>query len=204
QADQARQCAWNSHDPGVCKGRTSAAPQEKRHTQCFIDNSRKRVSGINRNGSQQQIQLFLAVLLNESPPTFIQFVQAQHADTVLVQLWSRAVVPAQILVAHDLVRAPRDHISSLEQCQPVWSCFGVATLNLLQQARHSYFKEFIEVAGRNREKFETLQKGILRCRSLFQHSPVKGQPRGLPIYEVSRVIERNTRHKTRWVQPLAV
>jgi hypothetical protein len=54
----------------------------------------------------------------------------------------------------------------------------------LQNSGNSHLDKFIEIAGRDRQKFEPLEKRIILVTSLFQHALVELQPGKMPIEKI--------------------
>ena len=65
-------------------------------------------------------------------------------------------VPALVLVVDELVSLSRNNVALLDQGEAVRPGFGVAVFDLLYQSGHADLEEFIEVAGGDGKKFQTL------------------------------------------------
>src|SRR5580698_3993914 len=120
--------------------------------------------------------------------------QTQHPNSVLAQQRAHLLVPAPVLVIHQLMAFPRNYISFFQQGQAIRSGFGMPILDLLHQPRYPHFKEFIQVTSRNGKEFQSLEYGIARILGFLQHPPVKCQPGSLTIYVVGRIVERGANH----------
>src|SRR4051794_30790529 len=120
--------------------------------------------------------------------------QSQNAYPMLGQSWSKLVIPAVVLLIDKLVGITRDDIALFQQCQIVGACLRISVFNLLNQTGHANFKELIQVAGCNGEKFQPFKEWIACVLRLFQYAPIEGQPRGFAIEVVRGIVKLNSNH----------
>ena len=197
QPNQSRQGAGHGDHAGVGERGTAAPAEQKGHAQRLVDHSRKRMRRIHRDRRKQKIEFPLAVFLDESPGAGIQFMQAQNANSLVGQRRPQLIVPAAILVIHKLMSFAGNDVPLFDQGQAVWSGFGVSVFNLLHQSGHAHFEKFVQIAGRDGKKFQTLQQRIFLILRLFEDTAVEGQPGGFPVDVVGRVVEREASHDSR-------
>ena len=94
QTNQPWKRARNRHHSGICERRATPPAQQQRHTECFVDHTRKWMRGIDRDRSQQRIELAFAIVVHKCACRVVQFVDSEDANSLLRQLRTQAVVPA--------------------------------------------------------------------------------------------------------------
>src|SRR5450631_1707414 len=87
-----------------------------------------------------------------------------------------------------------DQFPLLHHGEPTWSGGVVAVFELLQQAADPDFKEFVQVAGGDGEKFYALKQRITEVSSLFEHAPIKLQPRCFAVQECGAIARSWSNH----------
>ena len=55
----------------------------------------------------------------------------------------------------------------------------------IEETAYPHHEEFIEVAGKDRDEFQSLQRGNVWVGRFFQHAPIKAQPAQFPVLGVS-------------------
>jgi hypothetical protein len=65
----------------------------------------------------------------------------------------------------------------------------------LQQSRQPDFHELIQIAGRDRQKLDALQQGIVDVERFLQDTAVELQPGKMPVNVVARIVQRDARHQ---------
>ena len=91
------------------------------------------------------------------------------------------LIPAIVLVGDQTLTDTLDTSQLFLWAETIRAAFDHAGLNLLKEASHTYFKEFIQVGANEGEKLHTFQERIIRRLGLFQHAPIKGQPAQLAV-----------------------
>ncbi len=94
QADQSRQRPRDSYNSGIGKRGATATPQQEGDAQCFVDHTWKGMRRIDRHRGEQRIKFPFAVIVHKGQRRVIQFIDAEHANSLLRQLWPQALVPA--------------------------------------------------------------------------------------------------------------
>ena len=64
----------------------------------------------------------------------------------------------------------------------------VAVFNLLQYGGDADFKEFIEIAGRNGQKFQAFQQRIAFVARFLEHTAIEGEPRNISVEKVFGIV----------------
>src|SRR3984893_11954009 len=103
-------------------------------------------------------------------------------------------VPATVRIIDDLVSLAGNNIALLHQGEAIRSSFGVSIFNLLYKPSHTHFEKFIQVAGRDGEKFQALGKRILRIVRFYGPATVESQPGGFRVDVLGRIAEREASH----------
>src|ERR1700730_18039052 len=122
---------------------------------------------VHRDRRKQQIEFLLAILFNEGAGGRIQFVEPENANPMFSKRGPELVIPAAILVIHELVRLAGKDIALLDEGKAIRSCFGVSIFNLLYQSSHAYLKKLIQIAGRDRKKLQPLEERVRFILRLF-------------------------------------
>jgi hypothetical protein len=152
------------------------------------------VGRIHRHRREQRIQFFLAVLFDEGLCARIQLVQPEHANAMFRQPWPQVAVPAVVLIVDEVVRLPIDLVPLLHQSQAIGGAFVVPVFDLLHQGGDAHLEEFVQIAGRDRQKLQALQKWVVCIGSLLENAPVEGEPGKFTIDKVGRAVENRTGH----------
>ncbi len=152
---------------------------------------------IDRHWRQQRVEFFFAVFVDKAQGFGIQFVQSQHADSVLGERRTQAGVPAVILLVDELVGQLVQHIPFFGETQAVGTSLVVAVLDLLHHGGHTHFKEFVQVAGRDREELQSLQQRIALVLRLFEHTAIEREPGSIAVQEVVWIVKRDASHGER-------
>ncbi len=152
---------------------------------------------VHRHRRQQRVQFLLAVLVDEAQCLGVQFVQSQHANSVLGECGTQAGIPAVVLVVDEFVRQLVQHISFFSERQAVGTSLVVAVFNLLHHGGHTHFEELVQITGRDGEKLQPLQERIALVLGLLEHTAVEGEPGGVAVEKVFWIVERNTSHGRR-------
>src|SRR5713226_4819309 len=76
-----------------------------------------------------------------------------------------------------------DQFPLLHHSEAVGSGGVVAVFELLQQSAYPNFKEFVQIAGRDGQKFHAFEQRIAEIPSFFEHAPIKFQPRFFAVEE---------------------
>ena len=152
----------------------------------------RRIDGYRR---EQRVQFPFAVVADEIAGRLVQLIESQDADAVLRERRTELLVPAVRLRGDELVRLPRQFAALVLRRQAVGAGLGVAVFDPLQQAGHADLEELIQIAGGDGQELDPLQHGIALVLGLFQHAAVEGQPRGLAIQEVSRLVNGKACHR---------
>ena len=181
QLDQPRQHPRHGHHSHVIGGSAAAPAQQQRLAQRFIDDARKRVGGIDGHWSEQRIKLALAVFGDKRPLLRREFPGPHDANAFLGQFWPQRVVPAAILIAHELVGQPRHQLCFFLGSASVRSRIGLAVLYALHQAAYSNLEELVEIAGGDGQKLDPFQQRVAWVLGFLQHAAVEGKPRRLAI-----------------------
>jgi hypothetical protein len=71
---------------------------------------------------------------------------------------------------------------------------GSGVVNLLDHGGNADFEELVEVAGRDGEKLEALEKRVAAVLGLFEHAAVELQPGRVAVEVILRIIERRACH----------
>jgi len=151
------------------------------------------MGGIDCDRREQRVQLFLAVIVHEPSSLGIQLVQAQNANPMLGQSGAQCI-PALVLVIDELVTGTRKNVALLGERQTIGASLVVAVLDLLHHRRYPNLEELIQIAGRDSQKLQTLQKRIPVILGFFKHTPVEREPRGVAVEIIRRVFQRKTSH----------
>ena len=162
---------------------------QKRKAQRLVQHARKRMRRVHGDRREQRLEFPFAVVVHERQCRLIQFVDAEHANSLLRQFRPQALVPAGILLFDELVGRMVDQFALLDHGQPVGSGGIVAVFELLQQAADPNLEKFVEVAGGNGEKFHPFEQRIAEIVRFFKHTPVELQPRGFAVEKRSAIAE---------------
>ena len=144
---------------------------------------------IDRDRSQQRVEFFLAVSLNKTQRLGIEFVQAQHSDSVRTECGTQAGIPAVVLVVDELVSQLVERVALGGQSQAVGTSFVVAVFDLLHHGGHAHFEEFVEIARRDGEEFQALEQRISLVLGLFEDTAIEREPGSVAVEKVLRVIQ---------------
>src|SRR5580700_8254295 len=165
------------------------------------------MSRVHSDWGQERVQFPFAIFVYKTQGLFIEFVQAQYANTVVRKIRTQARIPAVVLVVDEFMGQLRKHIPLCGERETIGTGLVIAVLDLLHHGSDPNFEELVEVAGGNREKLQPLEKGVTLVRRLFKNSPIKGQPRGVAVQIILRIVERDTSHgsrsKCQFLQPSA-
>ena len=88
-------------------------------------------------------------LINKIFRARIEFVQPEHPNSVLNQLWTNLLIPAAVLFFDKLMSLAIQQVPLPRQRQPFRAYFIEAVFELLDQPRHTHFEELIQVTGSN-------------------------------------------------------
>ena len=155
---------------------------------------------VHRDRGKQRIELPLAVVVHEGQRRLIQFVDAEDANSLLRQFRPQAFVPAGILFFDELVGCVFDQFPLLHHGEAVGSGGVVAVFQLLQQAAHPDFEEFVQIAGGNRQELDAFEQRIAEISGFFQHAPIKFQPRGFAVEERGAIVQSCSNHIVKVVE----
>ena len=144
--------------------------------------------------SEQRVKLAFAVVVHERHRRVIEFVDAEDANSLLCQFRPQSLVPAGILFFDELVRRFFDQFPLLHHSETVGSSGVVAVFELLQQAADPDLKEFVQVAGRDGQKFHAFEQRIAEVSSLFEHAPIEFQPRGFAVKKGGAIAQSLPNH----------
>ena len=70
----------------------------------------------------------------------------------------------------------------------------MAVFQLLQQAADPDLEELVEIAGGDGEELHALQQRIAEIRGLFEHAPIKFEPRRFAIQKRGAAVRRLSTH----------
>ena len=87
-----------------------------------------------------------------------------------------------------------DQFPLLHHSEAVGSHRVVAVFKLLQQAADPDLKEFVQIAGRNGQKFHAFKQRIAEIPSFFEHPPIKFQPRFFAVQEGGAIAQNLPDH----------
>jgi hypothetical protein len=146
QADHARQYARRLHD-----GDARAAPERILATQfndevqALVDHAREGVRRVEANGREQRAHFAIEILLDPRALRRIAFAAVQEVDALLGQLRQDLLIEQRVLA--------RDQVAALgarafEVGGQGLGQLAVVAVDLVgsEQARHTHFEEFVQVA----------------------------------------------------------
>ena len=119
---------------------------------------------------------------------------AEHANAVLAERGTQLLVPAKVLILHELMGFAGKLVALLEQREAIGPGLAVAILDLLHQPRDSHFEKFVQVAGADGQKLQAFEQRNAFVLRFFQDTAVEGQPGNLAVDVVVRVVERKAGH----------
>ena len=70
----------------------------------------------------------------------------------------------------------------------------MAVFELLQQAAYPDFKEFVQIAGGDGEKFHAFEQRVAEIPGFFEHAPIKLQPRCFAVQEWRAIAQSLPNH----------
>jgi hypothetical protein len=117
----------------------------------------------------------------------------QNADTLADQGWYELLVPAFVLTGHKGMQFAGKALQLLFGRESVWTGKLISVFRLLQQSGYAHFNEFVEIAGGDGQKLNSLEQRIAFVLSLLQHAPIEGQPGFVAIEIVAGIIQANSR-----------
>src|SRR6266567_5679973 len=160
QPNQPRQCPRHRNNSAIRKRRAPPAAQQQRHAERLVDDAWKGMRGTYGYRSQQRVQFAFAIFVDVSEHVVVQLVDTQDANALLRQLRPQLLIPTGVLFFDELVRQAVEQLPLLDHRQAVGRGGVIAVFQLLQEAADANFKKFIEIAGRDRQKFNPFQERI--------------------------------------------
>ena len=102
--------------------------------------------------------------------------QSKHANPMLCQFRTEMGIPAVVLLVDEVVCLLINAVALFGERQAVGRSFVESVFNLLDQTCNPYLEKFVEVAGRNGKKLQSLEERIVRIPCLVEDAPVEGKP----------------------------
>ena len=121
--------------------------------------------------------------------------QPEDADPALCQQGTELVVPTRVLVFDEVVGLLGDQVAFFHESEAVRPGLRVAVFDLLHHSGDADFKEFVQIAGADGKELEPLERRIGLILRLLKDAAIEGQPRGLSIDVIGRVVEREPGHE---------
>src|SRR6185437_3150983 len=112
---------------------------------------------IDRYRRKQRVDLFFTIGIDEAFLVSGEVLKVQNANVLFGEGREQFAVPALVLLFDKFVRLAGDQLALLLGSKSIRASINKSFFNSLQQASHADFKKFVQVAGRNGEKFDTLQ-----------------------------------------------
>ena len=175
-------------------GRFFPALQMKRDTKRFIQDTRKRMSRVDRYRGQYRLDLLRIKFLDKFLRLRVKFINLSHANIFRSEPRNEVLPPAGVLIFYELLQLIGQFRKQFAGREPVGPDLPALLLRLLQEPGHADFHKLIEVAGRNRQKFHAFEQRIAQVACFLEHAAVKLQPRKVAIQKVTRVLKRGTAH----------
>ena len=106
----------------------------------------------------------------------------QKAQAVVVELATN-LKPDALLVIHQAIGLSVDLAQLLGRGEAVLAEHAYAFAHLASEPGDADHVEFIQIAGRNRQKTEPFQKWVAPIAGFLEHQAIEGQPGELAVYE---------------------
>jgi hypothetical protein len=171
------------------------AAQLESDAQRFVDDVGKGMRGIDGDGSQNRID---PAREKEVHRIFARAVKVRHrqdANALAGKCWQQFLIPALILIGNEGVDFLGQTLKLLGRRESVRTCQWIPVFHLLEQPRYPHFNKFIEIAGRDREEFDSFEQRIAFVLCLFQNTPVESQPGFVAIKIISGIIQADAGHR---------
>ena len=197
QADEPGQGARHrDHPQHLRAGTAPLASEQESQAESLVQNARKGMGRIDRDGRQQRVNLLLEVILGKVAGLWVQLPPFQQANALLAQFGQQVLVPALVLVVHKAVDLGVQHGERLFGAQAVVAGLAVAVFDALHQAGLADFNVLVEIRGGDGQKLDPFQQRIGQVLGLFEHTPVELHPGVVPSVE-QLLLLRNFGHRVR-------
>src|SRR5580700_3588961 len=163
------------------------------HTQGFVNHVRKRVRRIDGDRSEQGINLSHKKEVHRISAGMIEVRHRQDADALADQRRHELLVPTLVLPGHKGMQFTHEALQLLIGRESVRTGQLITVFRLLQQSGYAHFNEFVEIAGRDGQKLDSLEQRIAFVLSLLEHAPIEGQPGFMAIEIVAGIIQADSR-----------
>jgi hypothetical protein len=133
--------------------------EQKGEAEGLVEHSREGMRGIERDGSEERVDLLLEELDCVFTVRLAEVLPANEANACALEFGEEAVVPAGVLVKGELVKVVAETVDTFVLGEAgVIDVLGVAEafFNALQDAGYANLDELIEVAGGDGEEFYAL------------------------------------------------
>src|SRR5678815_3646225 len=110
------------------------------------------MSRVHSHGSEQRVQLFLAVLIDKGLGALIELVEAEYSHALLGQRRTQFVVPTLVLLFHEEVGFAPEQFPLFEHRQPIDTGLVIAIFQLLEKAGDPNFEELVKIASGDGKK----------------------------------------------------
>ena len=189
QPDEAGKLVGQAHQR--IEGLAVVRPRQfQRDGEAQIRDEGEGMGGIDRDRRQDRKHFFHEMVVEPGEVGGIQRIGIDHVDAVPDKI--RFQAPPGRDLRFDQVPGPvGDRPQLFGRCESVLARRRNAGLDLPFQAGDPDHVEFIQVAGRDREKAQTLQQRMLRIDGFFHDPLVKGEPGKFPVDKPRGIGQRN-------------
>ena len=146
------------------------------HVQRLVEQLRKRVGRIDRQGCEHGTDLGAVIILDPFEVHRLQFVEMQETNAVVSERRQQFLSPAGVLLFDHAADTRGDGSKRFRGGQAVHAPFDDLAFHLLFEASHADFEKLVEVRAGDAKELDPLQQRGVRVQGFGKHALVKLQP----------------------------
>src|SRR5688572_937193 len=152
-----------------------------REVQTQVRDVRKRMSWIERQGSQDRVDHLFEIFIHFLCLRFREFMIIHEMDSRLVQLREDFLIETLQCSSIQFERQFPRRSQHLRRGQAVWEDFHDMGFHLLADAGNAHHEELIHIRAENGKEFQALKQGIAIIQRLLENAPLKFKQTELSI-----------------------